>query len=103
MRRIELSVAADLPRRRVEWTRIQDSIRAQWSIMNRRPLSGTVAIGYTWQTRQDPLYSRHMRLWPEIVHASAGCCAEGSNPCVGPCRFVPSEYPQLMVTLEEAS
>ena len=101
MRRIEFSVSADIPSRRVGWAQLGDAIASQWSMANRKQFLGSVAIGYVWKTAKDPRWSRHGRTWWHLA-----CIVKpivGGVPCVGPCRWVPVEQQEanLRLTIEE--
>ena len=100
MRRVEIIVATEIPTRRVMWAGVRDLIRAQWSQMGLKAFSGPVAIGYTWYTADVKSWHRHGRLWHHLVMA-VWCCLEGAEPCIGGCRFVKAEQPQLRIHIEE--
>lgn len=99
MRRIEVAINHDIPRRRVDWQRMKDAFRAQWLGFNRHPFSGSVAVGYEWRVSKKPRWQRHTKVWPEIVWLTE-TAVNGGEPHPGECRFVQSDEPRLTLYLE---
>jgi len=101
MRRIEFLIASEIPTRTLGWQTLSDAIRSQWSMMDRKPFLGSIAIGFTWKSAKFRPFSRYGRVWYLLARAVKFI---GGQPHMGASRFTlcgEGEEPQLRLVIEE--